>query len=1149
MMGLTKIALVQWHLFARADLDINGNAAILGPNRSGKSTLIDLIQAVLTGGSANLFRFNRAAGEGGGRSDRNLRSYCLGQLNEHDALRAESITHIALAFEDPEGLRKPITIGLCLEAPPREGVSIVGRYIAEGISADTAHFVEAVGQDQFRSAPWGVVKGRLEQACEAAGGRLLRLDSPRALIREYMRLLFTARRLVEPERFVRAFVLALSFEDIKRVEQFVRTYLLEKKDIDIGELRDSIQRFRQIQRDIRELEERLNALKAIQTKVQRFDELLQREAVARGAERLAQLIEAGAALFDNLKELRVKSERLQSVEREIGDYDAALERLHEQVQALNAQLAASGVAGKQAMLDIEAKDAERTRNDIIRRLTARYAVAAQGVVLLQHREKLQPLRMGELLQALERIERQSAGLRPPDWPRDANAMEQLMAAVADAAKSKLETVTDHRDDAIGRKTEITREITRLEQALKDARSGRIMLMSTTTELMEMLRREGMQPRAVCQVLEVEQDDWRDAAEALLARDREAILVEPEHASRAVEILSRDRKRFRGCKVVNTGRLETGATARSDSLAATLKSDDPLAMAFIIRRLGNVRLANDRGELLAGGRAVMRDGAYSDGLVVEVRLTQDYKIGRAAAGLMLDDLDRNLADQRAIRQRHDAQGSFFDDVKNRLDRLIVPPPEGDRLADLVDEVALNAERLADIHARRERVAEIVDPELQRALDSALAEQRTLGQERTTLVEVRADLSAERTQAHRRLGQGEGVPGSWMALAVRRRRFREQVGNRALFAPVKARYRTVRGSPAKVQPARIAQDMEREAKEAGAQRQDHEVQIRNDLTRYRLSFNTDAPSTPDARILGEIREWVDEQTAALEGNELIRYRRQADEAADQISLLLRTDFIHNLNSRFGALESDLNELNKALRTRPLHNEIYMLKSQVRPEFAALHRLAREAEDDETVLASLFGRDTPRGDRHAAALAQLESLMEDEDARFDDFQDYRNYYSFDLQSRDTTSGRVMSFETRRGTASGAERQVPFYVIIGAALANLYHGVHRAPADGRGMGLAVFDEAFSKMDGQNQRSLLDFYSDIGLQILIAAPSEKRAAVLENLDSIIDIHRNGDRVVVETTFIKPHAREAMRAANPQYLSDDELRARLATTSDEVAAE
>ena len=105
-------------------------------------------------------------------------------------------------------------------------------------------------------------------------------------------------------------------------------------------------------------------------------------------------------------------------------------------------------------------------------------------------------------------------------------------------------------------------------------------------------------------------------------------------------------------------------------------------------------------------------------------------------------------------------------------------------------------------------------------------------------------------------------------------------------------------------------------------------------------------------------------------------------------------------------------------------------------------------------------------------------------------------------------------------------------------------------GLGLSVFAEAFSKMDGSNQRTLLGFYRDIGLPVLIAAPSEKRAAVYENLDTIIDVHRFGDEVAVETSYIKEKARTAMREANPQHLTDEALRRQVdEAIASEVAAE
>jgi hypothetical protein len=336
----------------------------------------------------------------------------------------------------------------------------------------------------------------------------------------------------------------------------------------------------------------------------------------------------------------------------------------------------------------------------------------------------------------------------------------------------------------------------------------------------------------------------------------------------------------------------------------------------------------------------------------------------------------------------------------------------------------------------------------------------------------------------------------------------------------------------------QDMRARAEEAKDGYRTCEGEIREALGHYRLSFDSSAPVPAPDRIISEVKPWVLSNVAALEGNELIQYRRQADEAAEQISRLFRTAFIHELNTRFNTMRSELGNLANALKARPLHGEIYSLKARPKEEFAALHRLARESEEDEDLFDALFGREAPRNEEHARALAEVERLLGDETLDFSAYQDYRNYFTFDLSMKDIATGRETSYERRRGVASGAERQVPYYVIIGAALSSIYHGARRQydRAD-LGLGLAVFDEAFSKMDGPNQRTLLDFYDDIGLQVVIAAPSEKRSVVYENLDSVVDVFRHGDSATAETARIKPHARTQMRAANPQHMSDEDLAA------------
>lgn len=1146
MMQLAHIALVQWHLFSREDLAISGDSAILGQNRSGKSTLIDLIQAVMTGGSRRWYKFNRSAGETGSRkSERTLRGYCLGQLNEHEFLREEAVTHIALVFEDPAGQRPPVSVGLCIEASVIEEAQVVGRYVAPGVRVDTAMLVEELEGGHQRSAPWALVRDRLEQACVANQAALIRPDGPRNHIREYMRQLFTGRRHSDPERFVRAFVMALSFEDMRSVESFVHNFLLAKNDIDIGELRDSIQRYRDIQKDIHELERRLEALRALAALVADFVDLFEREEVARGVSRLASLVEAGAALFANLIERRDNQAGLEATQLEIARYDTEIASLKEQQDSLNAQLAAEGAAGKRAVVLSELKSVELARNAAVKRLEARFLAVALAASLLDHRERLAPLKLGSLFEALDKLKAASAGLEPPRWPRDPFEMEELISGGCESAATNIGKIRDRRDEAITQRRQLQNEIAALVERRDAARDGQIRLDDRTSRLMAALEREGMQPRALCQVAEIVDADWREAAEALLGRDREAVLVEPEHASRAVEILRGSRDAFRGCRVVNTRRLaEQPPSFDADSLATVFTSTDPLAMAFIRFRTGQVRRADSQAELLGGGRAIMRDGAYNSGMVVEVLRTQDLKIGRAAAPLMEAELARQIEERRGWLATHSEVERFHDDIVKKLEPLVTEPAPDDRLDLLVSAIDQHDEARVAPQKRLDAIAATVDPRIQEGLDLLKMQLQAAEDDKSDLTDRRGALRQASLDIQKRLDGGDGQPGSWLCLRTRRTLFNDRIGSLAQLAPLREPYIAQRPRPL----ARVAQDMLKRADEARDAYRAREGEIREALGHYRASFDSTAPVALQGSIISEVKPWLQTNVQALEGNELIQYRRQADEAADQIGILFRTSFIHELNARFNDLKTELETLTRALKARPLHGEIYTLHARPKAEFAALHRLARDSENDEQLFDALFGRAVPRDEEHARALAEIERLLGDEALDFTAYQDYRNYYTFDLRMEDVAKGRQTSFDKRKGTASGAERQVPYYVVIGAALASIYHGARRQyePAE-LGLGLAVFDEAFSKMDGPNQRTLLQFYDDIGLQVLIAAPTEKRSVVYENLDTVIDVFRHGDAASAEVVRIKSHARTQMRAANPQHLSDASLTALLGAPASDAA--
>lgn len=1138
MMQLSRISLVQWHLFGREDLDLSGDTAVLGKNRSGKSTLIDLIQTVMTGGSARYYRFNRSAGESGSRgSERTLRGYCLGQLGDGETLRDAAVTHVALLFEDPDGVRPPVSIGLCVEASSQEEAQVIGRYVAPGVRIHTDMLVEplddgpAGAAGQIRAASWTTTRRRLEEACSAAGSELARPDTARHFIRDYMRHLFTGRRHTDPERFVRAFVMALSFEDMRSVGQFVHQFLLEKKDIDIGELRDSIGRYQDIRKDIRDLERRLEALNEIKLLVDRFEELLEREDVARGTALLASAVEAGAGLLAGLRRQRKIAHARADADREIARHDEEIAALEADIESLQAQLAAQDAASQRSVVHSELKVLEQERTLVLGRLRARFLTTARGVSLIDHAERLASLKLGELMRTLEAMAAQSAGLEPPAWPRDPSAMDALIDAARPQAAAALAKVIERRDAAIGERRKLEAEAQEQERRLEHARTGRVRLEEPTAHLMAALEREGMRPRALCQVAEVLDEGWREAAEAFFGRDRETIIVDAGHAARAVEILRAGREMYRGCRVANTRRLATlPREAAPGTLARVLASDDPLATAFIVFRAGQVELAESQPALLAGGRAIMRDGAYNNGIVVEVLRTRDMKIGRAAVPLMEQGLRRQIDELNALVATHRGIERFHEDIAKRLEGLAQPVEASDRLDRLAIDIAERDDRRAQLQLRLDRISAMIDPALLSALEGLKARRQALARDKQELVERRGGLARDAAEALRTLGGGHELVGSRACLRHRWTAFRGRVRNRAQLALLRPTY-AARGS---MPLAAFVRELEQRANQAREDYRACESDIRQAHGRYRL-LDEGAPVVQPSQVITVIKPWVTSGIEALENNELIQYRRQAEEAARQVVRIFRTAFVHELNARFNTLRTEVDLLNRALRTRPLHNEIYSLHFRPKEAFDALYRLARESEENETLLDLLFDPSSGGG-AHADALAEVERLLGDPSLDFSAYQDYRAYFDFDLRMQDITSGRQTSYDRRRGVASGAERQVPYYVIIGAALASIYHGTRQQyDRPDLGLGLAVFDEAFSKMDGPNQRTLLDFYAHIGLQVVIAAPSEKRSIVYENLDSIVDVFRHANTVTAETARIKPHARAKMRAANPQHLSDADL--------------
>lgn len=1150
MMELRRLTLVNWHLFDVEDIEVHGNFGILGENRSGKSTILDMAQVVLTGASKTYLRLNAVAGEGAkGRaaSKRSVHSYCLGALGDGAFRRPDALTYVALGFEDTVGGGPPITIGLAIEARSSETAeTVLGRFIVVGKLLTTNDLTERRSDGRY-PMPWDDAKAAMIEAVGPANVFNHR-DKAIDYVREYMRRLVPSLPSAEQHAsaLLKAIVNAMSLNQGYSATEFVRRFILEENPIRIGDLRTSIETYRSVNRTIVTLREKLEALHELRGYVGQFEDSQNKKALEEWLHYRARWLASRATNRAHLEEI-ASAQRFLAAEED--DREIALEGIREAkreveklINAIAAHAAQSGRAQWEATRARSASSAEMIGAELRRRRQATSDLALIAGVFGD----------GGLI----RIYCNLLGVETSD----ARGMSDAEAALRSRSAEILGRVEQRRRTVGSELVTLQRELTELGQALTPSadRNSAAYLTSDTKHLMRRLESAGMDARPLCDIVEISDSSWIPAAEALLGRDREAVFVERSRIHDATILFRLHRREFPRASLVSLNKLEQfRASPPPATFPSLFCADDPDAMAFLQRRYGSVRLASTMEAFNSPGRALMQDGLYDDGLVRSHRHVdpRDHKIGRSAQAAMLQNM----------RDAYAEKGERFSTLQTEDKRLgkahaaleSFSRPDIETFAALISQRNECAAERAEAESRIAAIDASGDGGLKEKLKAQRKFQELKEAELASIEKRTNQYTIAIAVAQRSLGGNDSVEGSRQHLALAIRRYRAQ---RKLFvywqgSPIYRERLVILRRPApdliedraKAMHAEAAAHRKLEQKAVdGVQREADrnrraELGARAALRDYfnNPNFGVSAQVGPDSSLLNDVKPWMDLLIEDIEGNELRRFEEKAREASERASVLFRGEFVNALNSRVSKLERDIESLNRSLKDHPFHNERYSFHRTAEAEFLPILKIIEISRISDEALDMLFKFDVPEDFPHKDTIKAVEQLLEDPDKDFSAFEDYRNFYAFEIHMEDVQSGARTRWETRRSTGSGAEQQVPLYVAIGASLAAVY-GAADGSRGPKGMSPALFDEAFSKMDGKNQRAMMSFYADLGLQVVIAAPLEKKAAIMGYMETLVEIDRIRDHSSADVVRIGKRARDELLAMNPEHLSEEEIVKRMA---------
>ena len=1091
MKTLTRIRLINWHLFADTTITCQGTTYFIGVNGAGKSTILDAVQFALVGGQRDV-KFNQAALAGGKRS---LAAYVRGELGTEGQrfLRGDATGVVALEFRNPDGTH--FVHGAVIDAyEDGRGPDILYFLIHQAPLNDDWFFRRDDGAGAGRLYDSRACKRHLEHFALPPGARAQTFSR----VEDYRYHLLNRLGQLR-ESFLAKVVKGLAFTPLTDIRGFVHNYLLDENLVDVHNLKEQLETLRHFESLAMDVRERIAALERVAELDQERAANRRRRLMNGFVRRRAQADTHQAMLKDHrleLDETRLALARagLQR-ERLAEDLKRAQAALFEAQSALNADATAAReklLREKIAALDAEIGELSRRQARVQAMLDVETQDARHLAGLL--RADAQPVPA-----ALEAFVADPA----PGPAGLLGALEPLGHGFA-SQQALLEVRTGELREE-GQQTQA--EIRRLRTG--DRESSYEAEAPEAARLRRLLRAElGLgadQVAFLCTLLQVPDESWQDAVEGVLGHNRFTLLVPPEHYGAAMRLYRerRQAERLHGVGLLDGERLlQHARPAPPDSLAAQVATGHAAARAFIDLVLGSTVRCDTLDALREHRTAVTRE------CFVRRTFTTSHLNPRVYGRWFIGD--------RAIPQR-------IAQLEARLGEI------ADEMVGLNTQAAALVERLALTRDKVRRLLEIEHALAGLERLPVAAVEREQQQAELAALDTRS-LASLRAEVARRQAEQDGVRDATAQLD-------RQLGALEQQARDLSQVTLPRLEQA---AAEAAQDLEQFLAQAGAEsaedraenekeyqrrreRQPLETILAN-ATRYEGDYQT-----AEGRSRDKLREakqayslrydfGYDEAEDAVRyaaererfvASELPQYETRIGEQRQMAEQELVENFIHRLREQVEDARQQLDYLNTTLRDLRFGGERFEFINRPAPALRPVYDMIM---DSQQILGdSLFESDFRQ--KHQAGwdllFERLTAGAEEALApELRELQDYRNYLEYDIRIHYPNNDRALLSQIN-AKKSGGETTTPFYVAMAASFAQAYRLNQPRPADT--IRLALFDEAFSKMDTARTASALQFMRDTGLQVLLATPPDKSGALLDHVDCVRTVVRkNSHSFVVE---------------------------------------
>lgn len=1062
MKKLTRIRLINWHFFTNETISVNGSFLITGENTSGKSTILDAIQLVLT---TNTRKFNTAANE---KSNRDLKGYvrCKTGDEERAYLRNGSvITYVALEFYE-EKRNQYFTLGVKIDSADDES-KLNTKWFSEECKLEALSFLtdgRPSMTEEFRKNERKV--SLISQVSEAKlrfGRRLGNLE----------------------DRFFDMIPKSLAFKPMDKVKDFINKFILSEKKIEVSTLR----------RNINLLKEFEDLMEITKVKIKRLEEILSKYDDVETKDReikindilikKAEIEEINDLIASLDKDIHLYNRRLVEAKTKEREADQKYESENNRLSNLQIAHANNEITKLINDTENEIKSLDKDKyhlSEKLKKLQVMVDKLIDALLLLSNHDVV--------IATKDRI------LRFLDPETDVSRSRELVYDLKKGLNhfkeiytKKYYGVRNELDKASAKKLE-------LESEIKDLKDKKLSYPKNTKLLKKAIEEEFSKQgnespvRILSDLLEITDATWQNAIEGYLNNQRFYIIVEPTHYKTALHVYHKIRNDVHSVGLINTGKLKLDAKTNPESLAYLISSDNRFAKSYANYLLNRVVRCKNIDELKDHKIAITSDCMLYQNFAVRKIDEKVYSTPFIGAHAYKVQLEIKENEYEKLKERIKSLKS------EEAEYLELTSVLGSCNMDLIDENIEVPARFDEVLVsveRKEKELQMAKSnpnyiEIQMEIETCkkqVAQYREAHQSiRDNATELKKDIEFKEKEVDKKnedlitkkyyfdilcdedaLAMNEGL-----------KKYDEQ--------------RKIKS------PAIIVSNFSPHRKGLENKKQEFSDELVRLQSQFCSAYDCDLGNGAES-----ISTYKNELHKLI-SSEIVKYEDQLNKAKHDCELEFKESFLARLKENIESAKLEFKSLNKALKGIYYGEDSYKFDISFNKKKESLYKMIMSDQNigGFTLWSNSF--EDEYKDEMNDLFDKLTAYDDFGDKVIEEYTDYRSYLDYDIivEKKD---GSILRFSNIYGEKSGGETQTPYYVAIAASFVQLYKL-------GDTIRIIMLDEAFDKMDDNRIASMMDFFNSQNFQIILATPPSKMEVIGEKVDTILMAMREGNHSIVE---------------------------------------